>query len=127
MPLLTVTTTADPSADARDAVADALTEAYADVMDTTTGHVAVVFERVDDADMHLGREEPGDRCFLEADVRRGRDEERRRTYALAAMDVLAERFDVPTANLKVVFTQHPGVELMGYERVGSEWSADETE
>lgn len=126
MPLLTVTTSATPDGAARTDIAEVLAESYADTMDTTTGHVAVVFNRVSVSDMWLGREVDGDLCFLEADIRRGRDHDRRREFALRAMDCFCDRLGVPKPNLKVAFTEHEGAELMGYARVGSEWSPDES-
>jgi hypothetical protein len=41
------------------------------------------------------------------------------------MDTAAEEFGVPEPNMKVVFTEHEGEAMMGYDRVGSAWSSDE--
>ena len=122
MPLLSVD--ADFPVDDADAeaFAGALTELYAEHMATTTGHVAVVVR--DDCVLSLGRAVEGRKLFLDADVREGRSFERRRSFALAAMAAADERFGVPAPNLKVVFTEHEGEQMMGHDRVGGDWSAD---
>ena len=32
-----------------------------------------------------------------------------------------EEWKIPKANMKVVFTEHEGSHMMGYDRVGSDW------
>jgi hypothetical protein len=98
---------------------------YAAEMDTGTDHVAVTV--ADDVHVRLGRGVDGPACVLQADVRRGRDHDRRRSFALSAMAAVADRFGVPEPNLKTVFTQHAGEELMGVDRVGGEWTPGEGE
>jgi len=96
---------------------------YAAEMDTGTDHVAVTV--ADDVHVRLGRGVDGPACVLQADVRRGRDHDQRRSFALAAMAAAADRFDVPDPNLKTVFTEHAGEQLMGVDRVGGEWTPEE--
>jgi len=40
------------------------------------------------------------------------------------MERVRDAFGVPTPNLKVVFTEHDGPSMMGYDRVGGEWTPD---
>lgn len=127
MPLLQFDTTAEMSAEEKEAFTDEVTEAYAAEMATTTGHVAVVIREHPPANLSLGRAEEGPLCFLSADIREGRSFERKRSFALTVMDLAAERFSIPEANLKVSFTEHAGEELMGVNRVGGEWSESEEE
>lgn len=96
-------------------------------MATTAGHVAVTLRDRNPADLHLGRAVAGPLDLLDAEIRAGRSFERKRAFALATMDDLRERFDVPQENLKVVFTEHDGRDMMGYDRVGGEWDAEEGE
>lgn len=77
--------------------------------------------------MWLGRQEPGDLLFFDADVREGRAHEHRRAFALDVMDEMASRWEVPGSNMKVVFTEHEGPLMMGYDRIGGTWSPDEPE
>lgn len=127
MPLLQFDTTAGATDEEREAFTEAVTDLYAEEMATTTGHVAVVIREHPPANLSLGRGEDGPLCFLSADIREGRSFERKRSFALAVMELAAERFSIPEANLKVSFTEHAGEELMGVNRVGGEWSEAEEE
>lgn len=125
MPYLALDTTADPSDDERCACTQALTDLYVEEMTTSPGHVAVTIREHPPTAMSLGRAEDGPIAVLNADVRRGRSFERRRSFGLAVIDWLDEEWDLSRPNLKVAFTQHDGEELMGAERVGGKWSPDE--
>jgi len=124
MPLLAFETDFAVEPGDADALCRRTTELYADHMRTGTDHVAVAVR--DDRHLALGRSVDGPHVFLHADVREGRSDDRKRAFALAAMDLVRDRFDVPEPNLKVAFTEHAPGELMGYDRVGGAWSpADE--
>jgi hypothetical protein len=125
MPYLALDTTGDPSPEDRRACTEALTDRYVEEMATSPGHVGVAIREHPPSAMSLGRAEDGPIAVLDADVRRGRSFERRRSFGLAAIDWLHDEWGLPRPNLKVVFTQHDGEELMGAERVGGEWSPDE--
>ena len=125
MPYLAVDTTYDADPTDRRACTTALTDRYTEEMATTAGHVAVTVREHPPEAMALGRAVDGPITVLDADVRRGRPFERRRAFALAAIDWFEDAWDVPRPNLKVVFTEHAGDQLMGAERVGGEWSPDE--
>jgi phenylpyruvate tautomerase PptA (4-oxalocrotonate tautomerase family) len=122
MPLLQFDTTLDLTAAEKTALTTDVTALYAEEMATTTGHVAVVVREHAAENLSLGRAVDGPLCFLNADVRAGRSFERKRTFALATMDLVHDRFDVPNENLKVVFSEHAGEEMMGVDRVGGDWS-----
>jgi hypothetical protein len=94
---------------------------YAERMDAETDYTAVSLREV--RTIHLGRATDGKRVVLQADIREGREPERKRAFALAAIEAVADRFDVPRSNQKVVFTEHDGSQMMGYDRVGDDWSA----
>ncbi|MFC6718623.1 tautomerase [Natrialbaceae archaeon GCM10025810] len=115
-----------PIADAdAEAFAETVTDLYVEEMETSSGHVAVTIR--DEQRLSIGRQE-GDRLvFLDAEIRRGRNFDRKRAFALAVMDEIVARFDVPEPNVKVVFTEHAGENMMGYDRVGGEWNPDEAE
>lgn len=127
MPLLAVDTTASVGPERKAAFTDAVTECYVDEMDTTAGHVAVVVRERDAAEMSLGRADSdrGPLWFLDADVRAGRSFERKRSFALAVIDLAVEHFDAPREHAKVVFTEHEGNQMMGYDRVGADWDDGE--
>ncbi|SDJ53404.1 tautomerase family protein [Natronorubrum texcoconense] len=124
MPLLQFDTTLSLSAAEKTALADRVTELYTDEMATTAGHVAVTIRDRESADLHLGRAVDGPLLFLDAEIRQGRPFDRKRAFALETMAYLGETFDVPDENMKVVFTEHAGENMMGVDRVGGEWDGE---
>jgi phenylpyruvate tautomerase PptA (4-oxalocrotonate tautomerase family) len=124
MPLLQFDTTLSLSDDDKTALADRVTDLYTTEMATTAGHVAVSIRERGAADLHLGRAVDGPLLLLDAEIRRGRSFERKRAFALATMEYAGDRFDVPEANMKVVFTEHRGESMMGVDRVGGEWDGE---
>ena len=125
MPYLALDTTYAPTDDERLACTAAITDRYVEEMATTAGHVAVVVRDHSPAAMALGRAVDGPIAVLDADVRRGRSLDRRRSFALSVVDWLETNWDVPRPNVKITFTEHEGDQLMGADRVGGEWSPDE--
>ncbi|GGM56791.1 phenylpyruvate tautomerase PptA (4-oxalocrotonate tautomerase family) [Halarchaeum rubridurum] len=125
MPLLQFDTTLSLDGAETEAFAAFVRETYADVMRTGTSHVAVTVRTHGDAALSLGRDVEGPLLFLDAEIRRGRDDGTKREFALAVMEHARGTFGVPEENLKVVFTEHDGPSMMGYDRVGGEWSPDE--
>ncbi len=102
----------------------AVTDLYADEMETTTGHVAVTVREHERAAVTIGRAESGPTLVLDADIRRGRSFEYKRAFALAVIDLAGEHLDVPEPNAKVVFTEHDGQNMMGADRVGDSWTQE---
>ncbi|WP_436344616.1 tautomerase [Natronorubrum sp. FCH18a] len=124
MPLLQFDTTLSLAADEKTAIADRVTALYTDEMATTAGHVAVTIRDRESADLHLGRAVDGPILFLDAEIRAGRPFERKRAFALETMAYVGETFGVPDENMKVVFTEHSGENMMGVDRVGGEWDGE---
>lgn len=128
MPLLQFETTVEMSPAEKRTFADSVRDLYSEIMQTGTGHAAVVVRPRSPGELSIGRAVPDeDLLFLDADVRAGRSFETKRELALAVMDLAAEEFGVPTPNMKVVFTEHEGPNMMGYDRVGAEWDSSEGE
>ncbi|MFD1586610.1 tautomerase family protein [Halorientalis brevis] len=126
MPLLQFETTVELSADEKRTFADAVRDLYGEIMQTGTSHAAVVVRPRSPGELSIGRGVPDeDYLFLDAEIRRGRSSETKRELALALMDLAAEEFEIPTPNMKVVFTEHEGANMMGYDRVGAEWDPSE--
>lgn len=127
MPLLQFDTTLTLSDREKTAFAEFVTDLYTEEMATSAGHVAVTIRDRKPADLHLGRAVDGPIVFLDAEIRQGRSFERKRAFALGVMEHAAAEYGVPEPNLKVVFTEHPGEGMMGMDRVGGEWSGEETD
>nr|WP_303650210.1 tautomerase [Halalkalicoccus sp. NIPERK01] len=100
---------------------------YAEHMDTGTDHVAVVIRERTESELSIGRADPDQPCLvLDAEIRRGREFERKRSFALAVMGLANDAWAIPDPNMKVVFTEHAGEDVMGVDRVGSERAGDES-
>ena len=127
MPLLRFTVTGPLADDAKRAFAERVTECYTEEMRTTAGHVAVDIAERRPSEVRIGREVDGPHLFLIAHVRAGRPFERKRAFALRVMRLAGDRFDVPDPNIKVVFVEHPGEDMMGVDRVGAEWTAEDAD
>jgi phenylpyruvate tautomerase PptA (4-oxalocrotonate tautomerase family) len=100
MPHLQFETTAETAPEDRRAFADAITALYAEHMETGTGHVAVTVRDLDETAFSLGRLDPGEPALmLNADVREGRSDDRKRAFVLAAFEAAADRLaeDIPNA------------------------------
>lgn len=121
MPLLQFDTTLSLTPDEKTDLANRVTDIYTEAMATTAGHVAVTIREREPADLHLGRSVEGPVLFLDAEIRRGRSVDRKRSFALETFAYVGENFDIPDENMKVVFTEHPGESMMGVDRVGGEW------
>ncbi|NUE01618.1 tautomerase [Halorubraceae archaeon YAN] len=126
MPLLQLDTTYDLTEQERRNCTKMLTQLYVEEMETTAGHVAVVVRSHPAESLSIGRAVDGPLAFLDADIRSGRSFEMKRSFGLAAMNYLHAEWDVPEPNLKVAFTEHPGEQLMGVDRVGGDWTSDDT-
>jgi phenylpyruvate tautomerase PptA (4-oxalocrotonate tautomerase family) len=125
MPLLSITGSVDADAAGKADLFETTGDAFVDVMDSRRSFLSVTYDHLPRDSIWLGRADPeADVVLLEADVREGRPAEQRREFAMAFMDAVHEQWGVPRPNLKVVFTEHEGPHLMGYDRVGGEWEPD---
>ncbi|WP_255171543.1 tautomerase [Natrononativus amylolyticus] len=128
MPLLQFDTTVELTGQTKREFAEAVRERYGEIMQTGTGHVAITVRPREPSELSLGREVDDDRLlFLDADIREGRPFEVKREFVLAVMDLAADEFGVPKPNMKAVVTEHRGAQMMGYDRVGSEWRPEDGE
>lgn len=128
MPHLQFETTVSLEPAEKRAFADAVTDLYADYMETGTGHVAVTVRTLGDGAFSLGRLDPDDDAvMLNADVRRGRSFDQQRGFVRAAFETAHDRWGVPAANMYAVVTEHDGEQFHEYERVLSSWGEHEAE
>ena len=123
MPLLTINSTRAVDTQRKETFFEEVATLYAEMMDSSTEFLSVKLHRLSREDVWLGRADPdADIVILEADIRGGRPHDQRRAFALAFMEKLHDEWEIPHDNMKVVFTEHEGPHLMGYNRVGSQWS-----
>jgi phenylpyruvate tautomerase PptA (4-oxalocrotonate tautomerase family) len=127
MPLLEFDCSAAMTADENQRFSGRITELYADHMETGTDHIAVVLRERSELELDIGRADSAEPCLvLDAEIRQGREFEAKRAFALAVMELADEIWEIPDPNMKVVFTEHAGENMMGVDRVGSEWSSNES-
>lgn len=124
MPLLTINSTRQIQPHKKKRFLEEIAEMYADTMDSETRFLSVNLQTISREDMWLGRADlDSDIIILEADIREGRPTDQRRSFALRFMEKLYEEWEIPQPNMKVVFTEHRGTHMMGYDRVGSDWTS----
>lgn len=112
------------SAEDREHLSDWATEAYADSMETGTGHIAVSIREQPTAALAIGRVDHGDPvAVLNADVRAGRTFGQRERFANAVIDQLEAQFDIPRDNCYVIYTEHPGEDFFLAEGALESWSS----
>lgn len=126
MPHLQFELTTAPEPAERRRFADWVTERFADVMETGTGHVAVTVRAVPAGGLTLGRA-PADEpvAVLNADVRAGRSADQRRAFATSVVEQLTRQFDIPPEHCYVVYTEHPGEDFHLAEGRLEGWSERE--
>lgn len=128
MPYLQFETTVSPSANERRAFIGAVTELYAEHMDTGTGHIAVTIRDGDNVSLSLGRVDAGDDVLvLNADIRAGRSFDQQRAFIRAAFAEAESRLGVPEEHAYAVVTEHDGQQFHEHDRVLSSWEPGEEE
>ncbi|MCO8268049.1 4-oxalocrotonate tautomerase family protein [Haloferax sp. AB510] len=95
-----------------------MAELYAERMDADTDYAAVTVRELGRFTSVVDRQ----KRRRAAGRHPGGSANRKCELALAVMDAVAERFGVPESNQKVVFTEHEGSRMVGYDRVGDDWS-----
>lgn len=125
MPYLQIDHSLSLSDSDRTSVIENITSTYVREMETDSAHVAVRLQQLKRSSLALGRADPdGPLVIISADIRRGRPQSQRRSLAMAIMTYFSDQFHVPEENIKIVFTEHPGPDMMGFNRVGSEWAVE---
>jgi phenylpyruvate tautomerase PptA (4-oxalocrotonate tautomerase family) len=127
MPHLQFDLSFTPSRDAKIRFASAIVQHFARVMDTGTDHIAVTLRCGAREDLAFGRAADPSRgiAFLNADLRRGRTPEQKRSLALAMIGELEQVLGVPGSNVYVIFTEHDGPDFQMHDGVLPSWSAGE--
>lgn len=125
MPHLQFELSESPAPDERRRFVEWVTDRFAEVMETGTGHVAVTV-RESVGDLSLGRAPDGEPvAVLNADIRAGRSSEQRREFATSVIERLDARFDVPAEHCYVVYTEHAGEDFHLAEGPLAGWSDEE--
>lgn len=96
-------------------------------MDTGTEHISVAVHACDTSALFIGRvgNAPEGIAIVSGDIRAGRSPEQRRRLATDLMDEIQRRWRIPTRNMYMIYTEHPGEDFNLYERALASWSAGE--
>jgi len=100
--------------------------AFSQIMDTGTDHIAISLREYDKYSLTIGRALPTDDiCLMNLDIREGRTIEKRRELALRFMDVVKENFGINPKNQYITFTEHKGEDFHLVEKYLATWASGE--
>jgi phenylpyruvate tautomerase PptA (4-oxalocrotonate tautomerase family) len=114
-----------PSVDQKNRFSTAVVAHFARVMDTGTDHIAVTLRCLSTDDLTFGRAGSTRIAFMNADLRKGRTAEQKRSFALAVIDELEQILSVARSAVYVIFTEHDGPDFQMHDGVLPSWSAGE--
>ena len=108
-------------------LAERVRQLFAEVMDTGTDHISISIHECGTHDLSLGRVQDPEKgiVLVDADLRRGRTLEQRRTLALGFIALLQELLQIPPEHVYLTFTEHPGEDFHLSDRVLANWQQDE--
>lgn len=128
MPHLQFETTVSLDPEEKRTFANEITELYAEAMETGTGHVAVTVRTLPEGGFSLGRLTDGEHTvMLNADIREGRSSDQQRAFVRGAFGLAHEQWEIPTANMYAVVTEHGGEQFHEYDCVLSSWDTQEAD
>ena len=84
------------SDDSKEEFVNEIRNAFAQIMDTGTDHIAISIREYDKYSLTIGRAEiTDDICLMNLDIRVGRTIEKRRELALSYMEIVKENLGIP--------------------------------
>jgi len=115
-----------PERNEKMAFVNAVREHFAAIMSTGTDHIGITFRCYGREDLVFGRAgDDGPIAFLNADIRLGRTADQKRRLALAIMDEIVSRFELPKEHIYIIYTEHDGPDFQLSDRVLPSWRAGE--
>jgi len=111
----------------KSAFAEKIKALFAEIMDTGTDHIGITLRNYSNSDLYFGRaaDPTAGIVFLNADIRIGRTAEQKRRLALAIIDEIFQRWQVPKENVYIIYTERQGELFQLSDRVLPNWSAGE--
>ena len=114
------------SDDSKEEFVNEIRNAFAQIMDTGTDHIAISIREYDKYSLTIGRAEiTDDICLMNLDIRVGRTIEKRRELALSYMEIVKENLGIDQKNQYITFTEHKGEEFHLIENYLSQWETGE--
>ena len=107
--------------------AEQVRQLFSEVMDTTTDHICISIREFDTHNLSIGRaKEPGlGVAVVNADIRKGRTMEQRRTLTLGFIDLLQKSWGIPKKQVYVTLTEHKGEDFHLSEKYLASWQEGE--
>ena len=114
------------SDDSKEEFVNEIRNAFAQIMDTETDHIAISIREYDKYSLTIGRAEiTDDICLMNLDIRVGRTIEKRRELALSYMEIVKENLGIDQKNQYITFTEHKGEDFHLIEKYLSQWETGE--
>ena len=114
------------SDDSKEEFVNEIRNAFAQIMDTGTDHIAKSIREYDKYSLTIGRAEiTDDICLMNLDIRVGRTIEKRRELALSYMEIVKENLGIDQKNQYITFTEHKGEDFHLIEKYLSQWETGE--
>ena len=114
------------SDDSKEEFVNEIRNAFAQIMDTGTDHIAISIREYDKYSLTIGRAEiTDDICLMNLDIRVGRTIEKRRELALSYMEIVKENLGRDQKNQDITFTEHKGEDFHLVEKYLSQWEKGE--
>ena len=100
---------------------------FSKAMDTGTDHIATSIREFDTYNLDIGRVKDPKQgvALINADIREGRELEKRRKLALGFIEIINELLNIPVENIYVTFSEHKGEDFHLHERYLSSWQENE--
>ncbi len=114
------------SDDSKEEFVNEIRNAFAQIMDTGTDHIAISIREYDKYSLTIGRAGiTDDICLMNLDIRVGRTIEKRRELALSYMEIVKENLGIDQKNQYITFTEHKGEDFHLIEKYLSQWETGE--
>ena len=100
---------------------------FSKIMDTGTDHIATTIRELDTYNLDIGRVKDYKQgvALINADIRGGRELEKRRNLALGFIEIVNELLNIPVENIYVTFTEHRGEDFHLHEKYLRSWEEGE--
>ncbi|MGI9227573.1 MAG: tautomerase [Gammaproteobacteria bacterium] len=100
---------------------------FSTIMDTGTDHIATSIREFDTYNLDIGRVKDHKQgvALINADIREGRELEKRRNLALGFIKILNELLNIPVENIYVTFSEHKGEDFHLHELYLHSWQEGE--
>jgi len=127
MPHLQIDINKNLSDETKSSIADRFKTIFSRVMDTGTDHIATTIRELGTYNLDIGRVEDHELgvALVNADIREGRDLQKRRELALGFIVILNDLVNIPVKNIYVTFTEHKGEDFHLHELYLHSWKEDD--